>query len=181
MARTRRTLDLAPALMASAWSSRESPSRTEPSAARAISASASSSASPPSLATIFLKCSISTGTSTRRRSKRWQRDSTVTRHLAHLGGGEDELHVPRRLLQRLQERVEGALGEHVHLVDEVDLVARHHRLVARALDDLADVVDAGVGGGVHLQHVGVPALHDLGAVAAELGHVEGRLVDAVGS
>ena len=131
------------------------------------------------MATIFLKCSISTGTSTRRRSKRWQRDSTVTRHLAHLGGGEDEFHVPRRLLQRLQEGVEGALGEHVHLVDEVHLVARHQRLVARALDDLADVVDAGVGGGVHLQHVGVPAFHDLGAVAAELGHVEGRLVDAV--
>ena len=51
--------------------------------------------SPPSLATIFRKCSASTGTSTRRRSKRWQRDSTVTRHLAHLGGGEDELHVAR--------------------------------------------------------------------------------------
>ncbi len=27
---------------------------------------------------IFLKCAISTGTSTRRRSKRWQRDSTVS-------------------------------------------------------------------------------------------------------
>ena len=101
------------------------------------------------------------------------------RHLAHLGGGEDELHVLGRLLQRLQQRVEGALGEHVHLVDQVHLVAGHQRLVARALDDLAHVVDAGVGGGVHLQHVGVPALHDLGAVAPEPGHVEGRLVDAV--
>ena len=51
---------------------------------------------------------------------------------------------------------------------EVDLVAGEHRPVARALDDLAHVVDAGVGGGVHLQHVGVAPLHDLGAVAAEL-------------
>ena len=43
-----------------------------------MTASASSSASPPSLAMMLLKCSISTGTSTRRRSKRWQRDSTVS-------------------------------------------------------------------------------------------------------
>ena len=30
------------------------------------------------------------------------------RHLADLGGGEDELHMRRRLFQRLQQRVEGA-------------------------------------------------------------------------
>ena len=47
------------------------------------------------------------------------------RHLADLGGGEDELDVPRRLFQRLQQRVERALREHVHFVDDVDLVARH--------------------------------------------------------
>src|SRR5581483_5545635 len=45
--------------------------------------------------------------------------------------------------------------------------------------DFADVVDAGVGGSVHLQHIRMPALHDLGAVPAELAHVERRLVDAV--
>ena len=60
------------------------------------------------------------------------------------------------------------------------LVARDERLVARALDQLANVVDAGVGGGVHLDDVGMPALHDLGAVPAEHGHVEGRRLDGVG-
>ncbi len=45
------------------------------------------------------------------------------RDLAHLGGREDELHVLGRLFQRLQQAVEGLLGEHVHLVDDVDLVA----------------------------------------------------------
>ena len=45
------------------------------------------------------------------------------RDLADLGGGEDELRVRRRLLQRLQEGVERLLREHVDLVDDVDLVA----------------------------------------------------------
>ena len=49
------------------------------------------------------------------------------RNLADLGGGEDELRVRRRLLQRLQEGVERLLGEHVDLVDDVDLVARRDR------------------------------------------------------
>ena len=54
------------------------------------------------------------------------------RHLADLGGGEDELHVRRRLFQRLQQRVEGLRRQHVHFVDDVDLVARRDRRVADA-------------------------------------------------
>ena len=46
------------------------------------------------------------------------------RHLANFGGGEDELGVRRRLFQRLQQRVEGRAGQHVHFVEDVDLVAR---------------------------------------------------------
>ena len=53
-----------------AWSSTESPSRTEPSAARAMSASAAGSTSAPSSAAIREKCPISVSMSTRRRSKR---------------------------------------------------------------------------------------------------------------
>ena len=96
------------------------------------------------------------------------------RDLPDLGGGEDELHMLGRLFQRLQQAVEGLRGEHVHLVDDVDLVAGDRRLVAHRLDDLADVVDAGVGGGVHLDDVDVAALHDGGAVLAHLVHVDGR-------
>jgi hypothetical protein len=59
----------------------------------------------------------------RLKSKRWQRERIVTRDLVRLGRREDELHVRRRLLERLQQRVEGLRGEHVHLVDDVDLVA----------------------------------------------------------
>ena len=61
-----------------AWSSSEVASRAEPSAARAMSASASSEASAPSAAAIRASSAIIASGSIRRRSKRWQRDSTVT-------------------------------------------------------------------------------------------------------
>ncbi len=83
----------------------------------------------------------------------------------------------RRLLQRLQQAVEGLVGQHVDLVDDVDLVARRHRRIAHLLDDLADVVDAGVGGRVHLDHVDVAALHDGAAVLALFLQLDGRPVD----
>ena len=96
------------------------------------------------------------------------------RHLADFGGGEHEFGVLRRLFQRLQERVEGRRRQHVHFVDDVDLVARAGRRIAHAVVDLAHVVDAGVGGGVHFQHVHVPAFHDRLAMHAEHRHVDGR-------
>jgi hypothetical protein len=65
--------------------------------------------------------------------------------------------------------------KHVHLVDQVPF-GGPPSAAAGALDDLADVVDAGVGGGVHLSTSGA-ALHDLRAMAPVGGHVEGRLVD----
>jgi hypothetical protein len=51
----------------------------------------------------------------------------------------------RRLLQRLQEGVEGRRRQHVDFVDDVDLVAGAGRRIAHAVIDLADVVDAGMG------------------------------------
>ena len=99
------------------------------------------------------------------------------RHLVDFGGGEDEFDVFGRLFQRLQQAVEGGLREHVHFVDDVDLGARHHRAVAGVVDDLANIVDAGVRGGVHLQHVDVPRFDDRPAMDAKLPHVNGRTVD----
>ena len=45
------------------------------------------------------------------------------REFVGLGGGEDEDHAFRRLLQRLEQGVEGVAGEHVGFVDDEDLVA----------------------------------------------------------
>jgi hypothetical protein len=61
--------------------------------------------------------------------------------------------VGRRLLDQLQERVEGRIGELVRLVEDVDLVAALDRLEHDPLADLADVVDPALRGGVHLDDV----------------------------
>src|SRR5205085_2360336 len=41
------------------------------------------------------------------------------RHLLRIGRGENKFDVRRRLLQRLEQRIEGAGREHVHFVDDV--------------------------------------------------------------
>ena len=74
-------------------------------------------------------------------------------HLGQIGGAEDEDEVGRRLLDQLQQRVPGCVGELVRLVEDVDLEAALDRLEHDALADLADVVDAALRGGIHLDHV----------------------------
>jgi hypothetical protein len=101
------------------------------------------------------------------------------RHLAHLGGGEDELHVRGGFLQRLEQRVEGRGGQHVHLVDDVDFVARRGRPVMYALDDFADVADTGARGRVHLHDIHMAALHDGHAVFALPARVGRRAAPAI--
>src|SRR5690606_12716713 len=71
-----------------------------------------------------------------------------------LRGREDEDHPRRRLLEDLEERVPRLAGEHVGLVDDVDLVAPLlGRRVHGALAQVARVVDAAVRGGVDLDDV----------------------------
>ncbi|CAG2138013.1 hypothetical protein LMG26411_01507 [Cupriavidus numazuensis] len=66
------------------------------------------------------------------------------RNLLRVGGGQDELDVAGRLLQRLQHRVEGVVGQHVHFVDHVDLEAPRRRRVHRLVEQLRHFVDAAV-------------------------------------
>ncbi len=101
-------------------------------------------------------------------------------HLPGIGGGEYEVHVGGRLFQRLQQRVEGLLGEHVHFVDDVDLVLA---LAGRVLDALEqvrpDLFDAVVGGAVDLQHVDAPAFRYFLAERTVVAGGYGGTVDAV--
>ena len=60
------------------------------------------------------------------------------------------------------------------LIDDVDLVARGIRLVVRAVDQIANVVDAGMGGSVHLDHIEMPAFQDGAAVNALLRDIDRR-------
>jgi len=101
--------------------------------------------------------------------------------LVGLRGGEDEDDVGRRLLERLQKRVEGLLGEHVDFVDDVDLVARRRGGEFHVLPELADLVDAPVGRPVDLADVHGAAFRDLPAVRAGVaGDLGGALLAVEG-
>ena len=115
----------------------------------------------------------------RLRSKRWQRGQDRDRHLADFGGGEDEKRARRRLFEGLQEAVERFFRQHVDFVDDVDLVACRGRCVAHAVHQLADVVDAGVGRGVHLQDVDMAAVCDRDAMLANAAGLRRRLALAI--
>ena len=101
------------------------------------------------------------------------------RNLADFRRREDELHMLRRLFEGLQQGVEGVPAEHVDFVDDVDLEFCGDRPVTRAVDDFPDIVDAGVGGGVHLQHVDVAVLGDRDAVDAGAARLDRRATGAV--
>jgi hypothetical protein len=95
-------------------------------------------------------------------------------HLARLGRRHQELHVRRRLLDRLEQRVERLRRKPVDLVDDEDLEAVAHRRDGERLDDdLADGVDAGVGGAVDFEHVDVTALGDFEAGVARPARLAG--------
>ena len=105
------------------------------------------------------------------------------RQLLWVGGGQQELHVPRRFLQGLEQRVERRLRQHVHLVDQVHLHPPARRRVLGVLDHLAHVVHAGIGGGVDLQQVHEAAGVDVaagGALAARLGRSALLAVERLG-
>ena len=101
------------------------------------------------------------------------------RHLADLGGGKDEFDMGRRLLQRFQQRVESVGGQHVHFVDDVDLVARRGGAVVDRVDDFADIADAGARGGVHFHHIDMSAGGDGKAGLAGPARLGGRGAAAV--
>ena len=73
--------------------------------------------------------------------------------LLRLGRREDELDVRRGLLDEFQQGVEALRGDHVGLVDDVDLVPRVHRGEEGPLTQITGVVDAAVGGRVNLDDV----------------------------
>ena len=104
-------------------------------------------------------------------------------HLFGVGGGEEELHVLRRLFEGLEQRVERRRGEHVDFVDDEDFELRRRRHVFDRLAQLADLLDAVVARAVNFQHVHGTALGDL--LAARVGVVEvhlraGGAVEALG-
>lgn len=91
-------------------------------------------------------------------------------HLLRVRGGEHELHVRRRLLEGLEQRVERRRGEHVDFVDDVDFELRGGGRELARLAQLAHLLDAVVARAVDLQHVERAALGDFHA--ARIVHIK---------
>ena len=101
-------------------------------------------------------------------------------NLVLLRSGQDEDDMCRGFLQRLQERVEGGRREHVHLVDDEDLVLAYLRRNARLLHQGLDVLHRIVGGSIQLEDVqGTLLVERLTALALITRLTIGRRVLAV--
>ena len=79
---------------------------------------------------------------------------------------ENKFHVRRRFLQRFQERVECSRSQHVHFVDDINLVARLRWRVANVIAQLAHLLDAVVACTVNLQNIEAIAGRDLTTIIA---------------
>jgi len=85
------------------------------------------------------------------------------RNLLRVGGRQYEFHVLGRLFQSLQHGVEGVVGQHVHLVDHIDLEACIARRVHRLFQQLRHLVHTTVGCRIHLYIVDKAARIDRAA------------------
>ena len=87
------------------------------------------------------------------------------RDLLNLGRCQNEDDMLGRLLHRFQQCIEGCRGEHVDLVNDIDLVLADRGQIRHLVPQVADIVNAVVGGSVHLDDVhdsaGVDTLADL--------------------
>ncbi len=104
--------------------------------------------------------------------------------LVLLGGGQDEDGIGGRLLQGLQEGVEGVLTQHVHLIDDVHLPGAHLRCDMHLLDKRPNMFNAIIAGGVQLEDAQTVAFSEgatggAGAAGAEV-RVEVLAVDGAG-
>ena len=75
------------------------------------------------------------------------------RNILRLRSRHHEDDVRRRLLERLEQSIEGGLGDLVRLVEDVDLVPVARRTVARSVAQFANLVDAAVGRSVDLDDI----------------------------
>ena len=89
------------------------------------------------------------------------------RNIFRLGRRHHEDDVRRRLFEGLEQGIEGGLGDLVGFVEDVDLVAVAGGRIARSVAQLANLVDAAIGGRVDLDHVDGVALANFDAGVAD--------------
>ena len=93
-----------------------------------------------------------------------------------LRGGQHEDHVAGRFLERLEQRIEGGVGDLVGFVEDVDLEAVARGTVAGGFAQFANLVDAAVGGGVDFDYIDRVAGANFGAGIADAAGLGHRLV-----
>ena len=69
------------------------------------------------------------------------------------GGGQDKNGVFGWFFKRLEKSIEGRRRKHVDLVDDVDFMTAQLRSDAHLIDEIADVVNGIIRGGVELVDV----------------------------
>ena len=82
------------------------------------------------------------------------------RDLVRLRRRQNEDDIFRRLLQRLQKRVEGTGREHVHLIDNVDFIVGLGRGITRFVADIPDFLHTVVAGGINFDDIVQASLGD---------------------
>ncbi len=156
-----------------AWSMMLSASRMEPSPTSASMASALSSAAMPSCLAMSRSCCDDVVEAHGVKAEVLAARADGLRNVLRLGRRHHEDDVAGRLFQRLQQRVEGGVGDLVRFVENVNLEAIARRTITRGLAQFANLVDAAIGGRVDLDHVHRVAGANLDAGIANsagLGH-----------
>ena len=100
-----------------------------------------------------------------------------------LGGGKDEFHVSRGLLEGLEEGIEGLPSEHVDFVDDVDFEFSAGGGIRDAVPQVFDFADAAVRGAVDFEDVQTTAFLDFLTdilVGIEVGLGTARAVEGLG-
>ena len=91
--------------------------------------------------------------------------------------------MPRRLLEGLEQGVEGLAREHVDFVDDVDLEPAPGRADGDVLPEAADLVDAAIAGGIDFDDIHILPGGDCGArvaLIARLGRGPGGAFEGLG-
>ena len=161
---------------AMAWSMMLSASRMEPSPTSASIDSASSSAAMPSCLAMFAQLLDDLVKAHGVKAEVLAARANRLRNILRLRRRHHENHVPGRLFQRLQQRVEGSVSNLVRFVEDPNLVAIASRTVTRGVAQLANLVDAAIGGSVDLDHIHRVPRADFAAGVAHPARLWHRMV-----
>ena len=101
------------------------------------------------------------------------------RNLLRIGRCQQKLDMRRGFFQGFEEGIEAVRGQHVHLVDDIDLVASLGGGIQHVVQQLAGVLDLGAGGGIDLDQIRKAALVQFAAHQALTAGLDTLAVFAV--